>query len=258
MLHKLPHEILLEIGSFLEQDSHIKLAQSSKYLYSFFLPLIYSNVSLGMTTSFCAEGFFPKPPLSLPVVRFTQTILQKPQLASLVHSLELFTDAGGWDVPTAEPLPSAFYEGIVRSACRSEGEFSQWLNDLIEGEEDAWLALLLVRLENLEKLTLPLPEPEYCPHLTRIIERAADAEPRYLSNLKNVFLREGPTFQRQGHMTIPRVLPFFQISSLRSFEAWDVAGGGCRLLELFDGTSTVTSIQLEYVTAGISYRSCQT
>ena len=269
MLHKLPVEIVLDIASFLDTDDENdnfelgvrpdldSLRQCSRHLYEVFTPLRFRDIGLRMTNSFSAGGFWRQSPDGLAVVYFSKLLVNKPYIAGFVRSLELFAYPGPDSCfSPIEPAPSrAEYERIVWSACCSESESQKWLDDLLDGNEDAFIALLLVQLKELDTLKLTVPEADRCPHLTRVIHRAA--EPGgcgYLSKLKNVWVSEGPTSEdyKSGYsqLTLPRLAPFFHLPSIRRFKSWHLstaAPSSAWQTGFFDRQSPVTSISFYHV-----------
>ena len=272
MLHRLPVELLLNIAPFLDIDendgvdyrqrpNHDSLRQCSRHLYEIFTPLRFRDIEIRMTNVFSADGFWPQRPEGLPVVYFTKLLVRKPHFAGYVRSLELHAYPGHgpeFRLSPIEPAPSrAEYGRIVKSVACSEPDSKKWLDDLLSGNEDAFIALLLVQLKNLDTLELDIPEADQCPHLTRVIQRAAEPEAcGYFSKLKSVCLHKGPTWEDysgDSHMALSRLVPFFHLPSIRRFQTGNVStvASPAWPAGFFDRKSSLASIEL-YRMPGVS------
>jgi hypothetical protein len=156
-----------------------------------------------------------------------------------VRSLVLYADPGrNADTTADSPLPAENYEAAVQSASRSEQVRQQWMEDLKKGNEDAWVALLLIRLENLQELDLVLPEPDYCRHLTRVINDAAKSPfPTHLTKLRHVGFEKAPVWEGSPQFNMTRLAPFLKIPSIRSVNLSGVESGPFKPKENLEITS---------------------
>ncbi|KAJ5390338.1 uncharacterized protein N7496_001406 [Penicillium cataractarum] len=144
MLLQLPDEILCLISTQLEhQQDRLHLASSCRRLY----------IALHRTI----------------FVKFLYTIVRNPKLASAVHVLFL----GFWTTkatyenhgyPSAVNFDRDIRERLVQEAASDSSRQEKWIKDLECGITDAWLALIIPRLNNLREISLPWSDcAEYIP-----------------------------------------------------------------------------------------------
>ena len=98
--------------------------------------------------------------------------------------------------------------------------------------EDAWLALLMVQVKNLERFVIELPGEwdQYCilednmlvkcsVHFERVIHWASNPRLGILTHLKHVLLADGPYLlelgQTESAIPLKRLIPYIRIPSLR-------------------------------------------
>ncbi|RAK95276.1 F-box protein [Aspergillus ibericus CBS 121593] len=250
MLDRISSEILLQIIPFLTPSDYNRCVLVCKDWYTVFIPYLYHHVSLPLN-DYCHISY-PRVPNSLvPVRRFAQVIIQNPSLAPLVRSLELYPSdcRGKWlQLPPLAPVAEEQYRHFMlphgETRLRHRRKFHAWRRDLKEASErredqrvlfhyeDAWLALLLVQVRNLEKLGIALPEerwilgfydgptpPKNSPHLEQVIEWARHPKLGVLTQLKHISLKNGPCLWECEHavnaVPLTRLLPFLRIPSLR-------------------------------------------
>lgn len=190
---------------------------------------------------------------NLPVRRFTMALIENPSLALLIHSLELYPSdcKVKWqNRPPLQPLMEDKYRlsmlpyGDSKSKYRRK--FHAWRRDLKTNSErqdwyrpyrneDAWLALLLVQVKNLEKFAIELPEEwdhlneevqlKNSVHFERVIQWASNPSLGVLTRLSHVSLTNGPAFWEPGTavnaMPLHRLIPFLRIPSLRKLYVKD-------------------------------------
>lgn len=253
MLTKIPSEILLQIIPFLTPSDHTQLVLVSKAWYTVFIPHLYHHVSLPVNEyDYLGAAYGIMPESLLPVRRFTQLIITNPSLAPLIRSLELYPSdckEGKWEqLPRLESLPEGKYRHFMlpygESKRKYRRKFYAWRRDLKEYSErmdfhralhhyeNAWLALLLVQLRNLEKLGIALPEevwiggyedgpfpPRRSPHFERVIAWASHPKLGVLTKLRHISLTNGPCIWESklsvDAVPLTRLLPFLRIPSLR-------------------------------------------
>jgi hypothetical protein len=110
--------------------------------------------------------------------------------------------------------------------------------NLEKGSEDAWTALLLVLLKNLQKLDLLLPRVS--PHLTFAILGAANSLSSHLTHLRHLEIEMAPNPNDHG-LAVDRVLPFLKLPSLRSIATRGLESGPFELEEDLEITSICLS-----------------
>ena len=253
-LDHLPKEMVLEFVPFLTRHDLAQLVLVCKSWYSLFIPHLYHHVMLPLN-DYCGSGYgrmrFGKP--DLPVRRFTMALIENPSLALLIHSLELYPSdcEGKWqNRPPLQPLTEDKYRLSMLphgdSKRKYRRKFHTWRRDLKPRSErqdwyrdwrydDAWLALLVVQVKNLEKFAMELPEEwfhltEDCQlkrsvHFERVIQWASNPSLGVLTRLSHVSLTNGPAFWEPGTavnaMPLHRLIPFLRIPSLRKLYVKD-------------------------------------
>ncbi|KAB8277882.1 hypothetical protein BDV30DRAFT_234293 [Aspergillus minisclerotigenes] len=143
----LPNELILLIGKYIEGDIFTKLALSKcsrRLQWLFDPPMVYSSLHI---SSVGARDF-----------RLIQNLLNRPDLARLVqHAYFLFTwsfrpDTRYMTEPW-NPRWDSMIEPIVDDICESEIEKVRWRRELRECCDEAWLGVLLTRLDYLKSIT---------------------------------------------------------------------------------------------------------
>ncbi|GAA92446.1 similar to An12g01780 [Aspergillus luchuensis IFO 4308] len=253
MFAKIPSEILLHIIPFFTPPDYTRLVLVCNAWYTAFIPHLYHHVSLPLNEyDYLGAAYGIMPQSLLPVRRFTQVMITNPSLAPLIRSLELYPSdckEGKWEqLPPLEILAEEKYRHFMlpygQSKRKHRRKFYSWRRDLKQSSErtdfhrplhhfeDAWLALLLVQLVNLEKLGVALPEevwiggyedgpfpPRHSPHFERVIEWASKPELGILTKLRHISLTNGPCIWESelsvDAVPLTRLLPFLRIPSLR-------------------------------------------
>ncbi|TPR06282.1 Fungal specific transcription factor domain family protein [Aspergillus niger] len=106
---------------------------------------------------------------------------------------------------------------LVNRISQSEEETKEWEEALIEGNQDAWLGLLLLHMENMTSLLMHYTrQPKF---LRRVISRAAIREKPFdtmpiLQQLVDVGIDSSDDNKAWFHKT--EFLPFFHLPALRS------------------------------------------
>ncbi|PYH29354.1 uncharacterized protein BO87DRAFT_369253 [Aspergillus neoniger CBS 115656] len=253
MLDQIPSEILLEMIPFFTSSDYTRLILVSKGWYDVFIPHLYYHISLPLNDyDYFGTSYGNLPESLLPIRRFTQAIIMNSSLAPLIRSLELYLSdckEGRWEqLPPLETFPEERYRHFMlpygESKRKHRRKLYAWRRDLKEDSErsdyhralhhyeNAWLALLLVQLRNLEKLGVALPEerwvlgyedgpfpPRRSPHFERVIAWASHPKLGVLTKLKQIALKNGPCIWEIGismnATPLTRLLPFLRIPSLR-------------------------------------------
>ncbi|KAF7592937.1 hypothetical protein BBP40_012262 [Aspergillus hancockii] len=105
---------------------------------------------------------------------------------------------------------------------RSHEEHAKWEQDLLQGIEEAWIALLLPLANNLRQLRLVYPKENA--YLDRMLQRAMKGETPFdvrpaFRMLQEVSLSHQDTEGTKGSYTPSQIFPFFQLPSMRLFTA---------------------------------------
>ena len=151
-LSTLPPEVSLQIVRNVEQSGWLlHLALSCRSLYHLTIPHLYSNVKL----------FYKNHKLGFPHLKsLTIHILKNPELASHVRGFAMDQSFGNHDPSLDESgsweLNETVQEVIFRSSL-SRGQQKVWMSLLKNGDKNAYVALLLSSLPNLERLELVVP-----------------------------------------------------------------------------------------------------
>ncbi|PWY93147.1 hypothetical protein BO94DRAFT_554692 [Aspergillus sclerotioniger CBS 115572] len=199
-LGQLPMEMILELLPYLTPHDYFQLVLVCKSWYDLFIPHIYHRVMLPLNDFSAASYGQVCGGTDLPVRRLTHAVIEKPALARLIHSLE-----------------------ICFSVCEGGGHREP------HKDEDAWLALLLVQVRNLEILKIALGEEkiEYGLNKTRtssvhfewVIHWASMPRLGILPKLSHVSLIHGPAPWTIGTVgkgvALHRLIPFLRIPSMR-------------------------------------------
>ncbi|PYI22783.1 hypothetical protein BO99DRAFT_467151 [Aspergillus violaceofuscus CBS 115571] len=282
MLALLPGEIVLQVVSFLDPQDLSELVLVSKDYYSFFIPVLYDQVVLPLN-AYWDDGYrLVEGSHKNPVRRFCQAMIENPRLAPLIRSLTLYpSHCEKWR--SRAPLPTVPEEKL-RALMLPYGDakrkhrrkYRAWRRDLRPDRErqdmyhepwiyeDAWLALLLVQVRNLERLAIRLPEERmkfdfetipqtqgYTTHFDRVIHWARKPELGVLTRLSQVSLRDGPVWHNEGAIEavpLKRMLPYLRIPSLRTLYVRNPCNGSLPrklLRDLVPISSSLTHIDLE-------------
>ncbi|KAE8375603.1 hypothetical protein BDV26DRAFT_11885 [Aspergillus bertholletiae] len=208
----LSNDVLLLVGEFLEdhQDRY-NLIFVCRRFHDLFLRLVYRSATLKN----CAQ-----------TRSFLHAILHKPELARSVRTL-YFDD---WQQHPSFSSISSSQQKMMTSLNKwaetishSYEEYVKWEQDLLQGVEEAWIALVLPLVNNLRQLRLVYPKKNA--YLDRMLlrtmkgEKPFDVQPA-LSMLQEVSLSHQDSEEDTKGSYVPsQVFPFFQLPSMRRFSA---------------------------------------
>ncbi|KAJ5293722.1 hypothetical protein PENANT_c002G02870 [Penicillium antarcticum] len=205
-LGQLPPEIICLIGEQLNsQSDRLHLIFSSRHMYNMLLPTLYSQVRL-------CDGHHDIETLA----PFLNTILRSPALAKEVQHLNV-QDWGysPWEKDLQARFDYNEYDsnlienadcGIPYSA--EEREFQ--LQGLRKGDSDAWLALLIPHLNNLQSLDIAWPYEENKVNL--MFSKAAEDKGCLFPHLQEVY---GAHCDTEGGVDSYYMNPFFNFPAMR-------------------------------------------
>ncbi|KAI9374445.1 hypothetical protein BJX61DRAFT_301953 [Aspergillus egyptiacus] len=232
-LEDLPDEILLHVWDHLRAEwdysgfydplERAPLVAVSRRFYDLFLPLLYQEVQLENA------GRIPLPKLqTVPaqmrgkyvvtpsLIKFTQVALRHSRVASAVQSLRINSWAAGnpWE------RRSAIYPELVDAAldvARLSPESREtWAHELRKGNEEAWLAVLLLLVSNLTKLDLR-PARNDMAFSEMVVQRALNGEHPLQPLQKLECLRMAPIIF-DVELYWDRLSPWIKLPSLRRLE----------------------------------------
>ncbi|RJE27580.1 hypothetical protein PHISCL_00005 [Aspergillus sclerotialis] len=208
----LPNDVWLVVGDFIEdQKDRLNLVFSCRQFHDLFLGSLYRSATLDGWTK---------------TRSFLGAILRRPGLARAVRELDFHSwkpmslsddrNPGNYDM--------AMFADLAKVFSHSEGEYQQWKHDLKNGAGDAWIALLLPLLSNLEHLHLVYPKRSG--YLDETLRRAMNgdkpfnAQPafRRLAEVSLNHMDEGDD-SGPGNYLPSQILPFFRFPSMRVFSA---------------------------------------
>lgn len=207
----LPNDVLLLVGEFLEdhQDRY-NLVFVSRRFHDLFLRLVYRSATLKS----CAQ-----------TQSFLRAILRKPELARSVRSLHFddWQQHHSFSSASSSEQDMTSFNKWAETISHSNEEYLKWEQDLLQGVEEAWIALLLPLVNNLRRLRLVYPNQNV--YLDRMLQRAMkgekpfDAQPAF-SMLQDVSLgHQDSEEDAKGSYTPSQIFPFFQLPSIRMFTA---------------------------------------
>ncbi|PYH75886.1 hypothetical protein BO82DRAFT_359659 [Aspergillus uvarum CBS 121591] len=211
MTFALPNDILLLVGEFVEDHrDRYNLLFVSRQFNELFRRLLYRAASLKS----CAQ-----------LHSFLGALLRRPELARAVRSLDFHE----WQSRTASSSTSFAdtditpFTNLSGGFSHSEQEQERWSQDLANGVEEAWIALLLPLVGNLRHLRLVYPKNNI--YLDRMMQRAVTGERPFHHQptfrvLRDVSLSHLPDDEdSRGSFMPSQILPFFQLPSMRTFTA---------------------------------------
>jgi hypothetical protein len=206
-MENLNDDILLLIGDYLEEhsDRHNAIFVNRRF-HELFSRSLYRSVSLKTPSQ---------------VQSFLKAITLRPRLASVLRSL----DCAGWDSSSPQPRLSeedfAIFSLSAKTNSHSAEEHSQWENDLIEGIDEAWIALLLSSVHNIRQLNLAYPHRlESRGYLDRLFVRATTHQKPFdrcpaFHRLHEVSLRQRTRDDEdKGTMSPSQIMPFLRMPCL--------------------------------------------
>ncbi|RLM02032.1 hypothetical protein CFD26_109155 [Aspergillus turcosus] len=205
----LSNDVLLLIGEFLEdhQDRY-NLLFVCHHFHDLFRPLVYRYAAL----KDCSQ-----------TRSFLSAALRHPELARAVRALDL----SGWRT-RSEPYESTSMPAVDMELFRnwaqeisySDEEYVQWEQDLQQDDGEAWIALLLPLVRNVQQLRLVYPKENR--YLDRMMQRAVQREKPFDTQPAFRALREvslghlDDTPDSKGTYLPSQVLPFLQLPSMRA------------------------------------------
>ncbi|KAJ5550262.1 hypothetical protein N7535_001799 [Penicillium sp. DV-2018c] len=208
MLSELPVELLLSIASYLDYQGRyhgdvLRLASSCRACYSLLVPTVYA--SLDLTSHFSGR-------LSLLV----HTLACKPALAQKVRTLSV----SHWQ--KTSDLQNPRYEQeiilpVLKSVLRPDESLSTWERVLRRYDHvacDAWTALLLSLLPNLQDLVLVIEKSSG--YTIKWMAKVAQEESSTLSKLRNLTIASD-LLHTSGPFSSSHFIPILRLPSLRSF-----------------------------------------
>ncbi|GKZ26975.1 hypothetical protein AbraIFM66951_005251 [Aspergillus brasiliensis] len=256
MFHRLPAELVFEFLPFLAQHDLTQMVLVSRLWYNLFISQLYRQVMLPLHDYCDTEHDSIRWSKDLPVRRFTTALLNNPALAPFIRSLKLYaSDSEGNQQyrsplqPVAEATYRHFMLPYGDARRKHRRKFHIWQRDLTHSSErqdgyqthryeDAWLALLMVQLNNLEEFAIALAEEwdhnveegevqlKKAIHFERVLQWASNSKLGILARLKHVSLSNGPAFWQGGTavnaVSLNRILPFIRLPSVRKLCVKDV------------------------------------
>ncbi|KAL2843311.1 hypothetical protein BJY01DRAFT_235704 [Aspergillus pseudoustus] len=150
-----------------------------------------------------------------------KAIVRQPRLASVIRSLDLSL----WESAPAQPIFSpddlAQLSTWTKDFSYSQEEHLQWERDLLDNEEEAWIALVLSLANNIKQLKLAYPRENK--YINRMFDRAVNLgssheRPVFL-RLEEVSLSHMEDELSKGSFSPAQLRPFFQMPSMRSVSA---------------------------------------
>ena len=211
----LPNDVLLMVGGFLEdQQDRFNLIFVCRHYHDLFLRVLYRSAAL---TNYTATR------------SFLGALLRRPELARAVREVGF----DGWDAPAADCADDmTVFTECAKGLSQSEEEHSEWIAALEKRAQDAWAALLLPLLPNLQQLRLMYPKENV--YLDRTLQRAVKGEKPFDTQpafrlLQQVTLNHLAAEGDKGNYRPSQVLPFFKFPSMRAISADAVLEQGSQL-----------------------------
>lgn len=269
-----PLEVVIEICRQLEApQDRLNLVCCSRQFRKIFLPLLYQKLWI--------EG-----DLLRPIVQLSETLAKNPSLAARVEVIHLSaweTEQGTheadfetglrlykenlaingedkpheWSLDESVRLDRIDYAPFYDQARRVTGSTDKadfWLDALQIGSEDAWIALLLTFLPNLQRLEAKFPFGSLWLHYAIRMAATVTAAPDVNSRPEVSFPPISEAYVDWSPddicICVEHVMPFFLLPSMRRFYASDldgsVTGGDDELSNStpMDGSSSVTHIEI--------------
>jgi hypothetical protein len=259
MFNDLPPEILHLIARNLSSSSLYHLMSSSRRLHAVFQRSLYTDVTL-------REGDSKDQIANI----FLYAVTRTPWLASCVRSLRVME----WDPENANTETytqkvgfdgTLVHELVSERRGYSDEERLEWLKDLECDNNDAWLALLIPQLKELQKLSLVWPDGSH--HVVDMLQRAALEEEPIFPHLKEAY---ASWHDSENSFPSYYMDPFFKFPSMRKVgcdmlaedenrddDGFDAESDGSELPKrdtLPPRCSNITDIDLQYSNAGEGMR----
>ncbi|EAW09007.1 uncharacterized protein ACLA_077540 [Aspergillus clavatus NRRL 1] len=251
MLAGLPAEIVLLIAESLENGSDVvNLARCSHQLHRITIHQAYRSIDI---KHYCTVS----------LSTLVNTLFQKPKYAQRVqrlsfNKLQAHLHQDHDERPSAVRALSPFVMETVKELSSCPAEKNEWVaalsanTDPDEMSSDAWLAVLLCCVPNIEYLEMEWGSPSSV-FSSRLLNRAALRRGAFSSRLLFTRLRETSIkspYEELEPYPLEKVAPFFRFETMRKFR-------GSRLCDMDDrwpnrfsmmvplGTSSVEHIELE-------------
>ncbi|KAL2817166.1 hypothetical protein BJX63DRAFT_117766 [Aspergillus granulosus] len=206
-MESLPNDVILLIGDYLEnREDCYNAVLINRRFHTLFSRALFRSATLKKLAQ---------------VQSILKAIVRQPRLASVVRSLDL----SRWESAPAQPPFSsddrAQLFAWAKTFSHSDEEYVQWERDLLNGTEEAWIALLVSLANNIRKLQLSYPRENR--YLDRMFDRAANREsfhdrPAFL-RLEEVALSHMVDAESKGSFSPAQLKPFFQMPSVRTVSA---------------------------------------
>jgi hypothetical protein len=207
-MENIPNDVILLIGDYLEDrgDCYNAVLVNSRF-HALFSRALFRSTALKNLAQ-----------LQL----FMKAIVRQPSLASVIQCLDL----SRWESAPAQSFLDADELAQLsiwaKSFSRSEEEHIQWEQDLLKGNEEAWIALLLSLANNIRQLKLAYPRENK--YLDQIFDRAVNSERQSgqchgFLRMEEVFLSHMEDDESKGSLSPAQLLPFFQMPSMRTVNA---------------------------------------
>ncbi|GIJ89209.1 hypothetical protein Asppvi_008139 [Aspergillus pseudoviridinutans] len=205
----LSNDVLLLIGEFLEdhQDRY-NLLFVCRHFHELFRRLVYRYAAL----KDCSQ-----------TRSFLRAALRHPELARAVRALDLSgwrTRSESYESTSVAAEEMEVFRNWAQEISHSDEEYVQWEQDLQQDVDEAWIALLLPLVRNVQQLRLVYPKENR--YLDRMMQRAVqrekpfDSQPAFRA-LRDVSLGHlNDTLDSKGTYAPSQVLPFFQLPSMRA------------------------------------------
>ncbi|KAL4806294.1 hypothetical protein BDV18DRAFT_160362 [Aspergillus unguis] len=224
-MHSLTTDALLLIGDLLPSPTCHRAILVNHQWHDLFSRSLYRTASLRNLSQ---------------LQSFLKQILLRPSLSRVVRELdfsEWTSSSSSSSSPSSPPSAStsspqleaddiALFSAHANSHSLSPPEHTQWEKDLLDGVDEAWIALLLCTVPNLQILDLIYPSSlDSRGYLDRLFERAVAAcplegnidEQNAFRRLSRVSLRQGPTKpeDEKGVFSMKQMMPFLRMRGLR-------------------------------------------
>jgi hypothetical protein len=154
---------------------------------------------------------------------FLSAALRHPELARAVRVLDLSGWRRRYESYESNIMPvedMEVFRNWTREISHSEEEYAQWEQDLQQDVGEAWIALLLPLVRNVQHLRLVYPKENR--YLDRMMQRAVQREKPFDTQPAFRALREvslghlDDTLDSKGTYLPSQVLPFLQLPSMRA------------------------------------------
>ncbi|KAL2810733.1 hypothetical protein BJX63DRAFT_303885 [Aspergillus granulosus] len=206
MLSTIPREIVLLVTNHLDNHKDIlNLASCTQDFHALLLPRAFTSIVLA------DESFYQ-------LTRLTHTLAQSPKCAQAVRVLRFDPN-----LPTAPGIPEGgrvkynqeVIVPLLKTLTSSRKDVAEWEKDLKQEENmDAWIAILLSLVPNLEELAMTFFWPSL--YVRRLL--AKNTKPgtnsTFLPRLKKIRARWWDT---ENGLRSSYIFPFFRLPSLRTF-----------------------------------------